>query len=86
MSWLLPDMFHLYRNKPILYVSELIGHEGPGSVCSVLEKKGWSTGLSAGMTGQGDDCNSNFFQFQCSVTLTNDGLDNVKEVISLILQ
>jgi len=37
-----------YRTKPSHFVSHLVGHEGPGSLLSVLKGLGWATELSAG--------------------------------------
>ena len=37
-----------YRAKPQGYLSHLLGHEGSGSVLSLLKKKGLANELSAG--------------------------------------
>jgi len=40
----------LFESQPSRYISHLIGHEGPGSIMSYLNKsKRWATGLRAGM-------------------------------------
>ena len=36
------------EEKPVVYLGHLLGHEGKGSLFSVLKEKGWATALSAG--------------------------------------
>jgi len=38
----------LWKYKPINFINNLIGHEGPGSLHSYLKEKHWITALSAG--------------------------------------
>ena len=38
----------LYTKKPARYISHLIGHEGKGSILSLLRELGWANDLSAG--------------------------------------
>eukprot|EP01100_Stratorugosa_tubuloviscum_P005628 TRINITY_DN250_c0_g1_i1.p1 TRINITY_DN250_c0_g1~~TRINITY_DN250_c0_g1_i1.p1 ORF type:complete len:1068 (-),score=379.42 TRINITY_DN250_c0_g1_i1:64-2979(-) len=80
LFWILPSLIPKYNAKPERYISHLIGHEGPGSILSILKNKGWANSLSAG-TGRRY---SNFEIFQVSIDLTQDGLDNYEEVIGLI--
>ena len=37
-----------YRMKPTRFISHCIGHEGQGSILSLLKKLGWATDLGAG--------------------------------------
>lgn len=79
-SWQLPDwQVPLWRSKPTAYAAHLLGHEGKGSLLSALKAKGWSTALSAGADEFG--C---FSHFRVAVTLTEAGLDHVKEVGALV--
>ena len=39
--------FH-YRTKPVAYITNLLGHEGEGSLHSALKRKGWIESLAAG--------------------------------------
>lgn len=43
----------LYKKKPSEYLGHLIGHEGEGSVLSLLRYKRWATGVYAGVMGSG---------------------------------
>jgi insulysin len=45
----------LLRTKPEQIVSHLIGHEGKGSVRSLLVEKGWGNGVSAAITNDVTD-------------------------------
>ena len=39
MSWPLPSIKEQYRSKPYRYVSHVLGHEGEGSLLSLLKVK-----------------------------------------------
>lgn len=71
-----------YRAKPLEYIGNLVGHEGPGSLLSLLKERGWAEGLSAGagLDLYGEDA------FQVSVRLTPDGVEHHREVVSLALR
>ena len=53
--WALPPLHPLYRSKPHRILSHLIGHEGEGSLLSLLKSKGWCDALSAGETNSNSD-------------------------------
>ncbi|GED23694.1 insulinase family protein [Halomonas halmophila] len=42
-----PDPITEYRHKPASYLTNLLGHEGEGSLLSVLRDAGWADGLVA---------------------------------------
>lgn len=65
-----PDEAPLYATKPGSFLSHLIGHEGPGSVLSLLKGRGWANGISAG-AGNGA---AGFEFFKIHVDLTTVGL------------
>ena len=48
VSFPLPDYRAQYHVKPEVYLGNLIGHEGEGSLLSALKKEGLAEGLSAG--------------------------------------
>lgn len=77
-----PDEEDLYASKPGQYISHLIGHEGPGSILAYLKEKGWANSLSAGASPM---CPGTSF-FALSLTLTEDGLKNYKEVVQVVFQ
>ena len=59
-----------YKSKPAAYWSHLIGHEGPGSICAALKKRGWADGLSAGLSYTTSDCSL----FTINVEATLEGM------------
>eukprot|EP00002_Diphylleia_rotans_P025102 TRINITY_DN4963_c0_g4_i10.p1 TRINITY_DN4963_c0_g4~~TRINITY_DN4963_c0_g4_i10.p1 ORF type:complete len:965 (-),score=237.06 TRINITY_DN4963_c0_g4_i10:2105-4999(-) len=82
LTWRLPASLHYYKQKPLRYLSHLIGHEGPGSILSYLKKQGWADSLSAGTTRSTRD----FTLFGVEVSLSEDGLQNVDKVIAAVFQ
>ncbi|KAI5476508.1 a-pheromone processing metallopeptidase ste23 [Pseudohyphozyma bogoriensis] len=75
-----PEESLLYLSKPGAFISHLVGHEGPGSVLSLLKAKGWANSVSAG-PGNGA---LGFEFFKVHVDLTAEGLENRDEVASII--
>ncbi|CAL1166766.1 unnamed protein product [Cladocopium goreaui] len=75
-SWQLPQwQVPFWKSKPSNYASHILGHEGPGSLLSALKAAGWATALSAGEADFGT-----FSQFQVSISLTDQGLEQVEEI------
>ncbi|XP_061467685.1 nardilysin-like [Rhineura floridana] len=86
ISWALPPQEKYYRIKPLHYISWLVGHEGKGSVLSLLRKKFWALALYGGNGETGFEQNSTYSIFSISVTLTDEGFEHFYEVIHLIFQ
>uniref|UniRef100_A0A8C5FMY5 Nardilysin n=1 Tax=Gadus morhua TaxID=8049 RepID=A0A8C5FMY5_GADMO len=86
LSWAVPPQARHYRVKPLHYISWLIGHEGKGSILSVLRKKCWALALFGGNNETGFDQNSTYSIFSISITLTDQGFQNVYEVVHLVFQ
>uniref|UniRef100_A0A8B9L4S6 Nardilysin convertase n=1 Tax=Astyanax mexicanus TaxID=7994 RepID=A0A8B9L4S6_ASTMX len=72
ISWALPPQGKHYRVKPLHYISWLIGHEGAGSILSVLRKKCWALALFGGNSETGFDQNTTYSIFSISITLTDE--------------
>jgi secreted Zn-dependent insulinase-like peptidase len=69
-----------YRTKPARYVTNLLGHEGPGSLFDVLKRAGLAESLSAGLgmdTGDGAT-------LEISMTLTKQGLEQQNTILPLV--
>ncbi len=81
VSFVVDSQEALYQQKPAYYVSNLLGHEGKGSLLSVLKEKGWTNSLSAGM---GLDTGHSAM-FVISMELTPEGLENWQEIVRLTL-
>uniref|UniRef100_A0A7S2SI11 Insulin-degrading enzyme n=1 Tax=Rhizochromulina marina TaxID=1034831 RepID=A0A7S2SI11_9STRA len=82
LSWLLPSIRDKYRTSPQSILSHLLGHEGPGSILSLLKARGWANGLSAGPS----DAQEAFCIFSVSVDCTDEGIANSEGVISVVYQ
>lgn len=78
----LPSVEAYYREKPLNYIGNLLGHEGPGSLLSLLKAKGWAEGLSAGV--ELDDRRNSLFQV--AIQLTDAGLHHRREIQALLFE
>ncbi|XP_036376739.1 nardilysin b [Megalops cyprinoides] len=86
ITWALPPQGKHYRVKPLHYISWLIGHEGAGSILSLLRKRCWALALFGGNSETGFDQNTTYSIFSISITLTDDGFQNFYQVIHLVFQ
>ncbi|KAA0712124.1 Nardilysin [Triplophysa tibetana] len=86
ISWALPPQGKRYRIKPLHYISWLIGHEGAGSILSLLRKKCWALALFGGNSETGFDQNTTYSIFSVSITLTDEGFQNVFQIIHIVFQ
>uniref|UniRef100_UPI0037E8E4C8 nardilysin-like n=1 Tax=Semicossyphus pulcher TaxID=241346 RepID=UPI0037E8E4C8 len=86
ITWALPPQEKYYRVKPLHVISWLIGHEGTGSILSVLRKKCWALALFGGNSETGFDQNTTYSIFSISITLTDEGFQNFYQVTHLVFQ
>lgn len=82
LTFPIPPVEKHLHSKPTLYISHLIGHEGKGSLLSLLKDKGWSDGLSAGLGVN----HPNNATIDVSVKLTPAGLGNIDEVVAYVFR
>jgi secreted Zn-dependent insulinase-like peptidase len=80
VAWALPGQKGDWRAKSAVYISHVMGHEGPGSLLSALRERGWASGLFAGET----DGENGFATFGCTVELSPSGLANWECVLDLV--
>jgi len=73
-SWCIPYQAPLWRKKPTSYIGHLIGHEGAGSIISVLKEQGL---IASCYTGNGAWLEGAFSLFNVNFELTDKGLDNI---------
>ncbi len=78
----MPAVDNYYKTKPHGIISHLLGHEGAGSVLSLLKRKGWANGLNAGVGHSG----SSFSIFSCGIELSEEGLKHVDQIIIIVFQ
>ena len=76
MTFPIPSMREHYLSKPAAYVGHLLGHEGKGSLLSLLKNKGWADSLSAG----GGLSTPGSATFSIVVALTEAGLANIEAI------
>ncbi|CAM6083277.1 unnamed protein product [Calypogeia fissa] len=86
LIWPFPCLESAYLKKPQDYISHLVGHEGSGSLLSLLKEKGWATGLSAGVGEGGYERSSAGYMFNVNIHLTAVGLEHVLDVVGLFYQ
>lgn len=79
LTFPIPSQRDHYRTKPDHYVSNLLGHEGPGSLFDVLRRAGLVDSLSAG----GGMETATHSTLEVSMALTNAGMERQDEIISL---
>ena len=67
----LSDYSMYYKTNPVGYWSNIIGHEGKGSILSLLKASGYALGLSAGSSTSGG---IGFDFFRITIDLTHYGV------------
>lgn len=82
LSFSLPPTQQYYSSQPLSLLGFLVGHEGEGSLLSLLKAKNLATGLSA---GTGSSTNS-FSSFEVTVQLTPLGVQRYRSVITHLFQ
>ncbi|MEM7098080.1 MAG: insulinase family protein [Pseudomonadota bacterium] len=78
----LPNTRQHYKKKPELYFSNLIGHEGEGSLYQLLNKQGYVESLAASV-GEFDRNNS---MLSVQIELTPQGEEHQAEITDLLFQ
>ncbi|MFU8815472.1 MAG: insulinase family protein [Pseudomonadales bacterium] len=81
-TFAVPSIIEHYQQKPADYVSNLLGHEGEGSLYQRLQREGWIESLSAG-AGSYDTRNS---VLGVTIDLTRQGYDNLDQVTGLLFE
>ena len=81
----LPGFLDHYESKPLRLIGSLIGHEGQGSLLSLLKKEDLATGLASGRSGPMSGLSPDYGKFSISVDLTPKGLEEYRRVARLCL-
>jgi insulysin len=69
-----------YRSRPENYLSHLIGHEGRGSVLSLLKRRAWAGSLSTWCSEPASD----FEVFRVHIGLTEEGDRCIEQVAAVV--
>lgn len=80
ISFAMPSIDQYYRHKPEAIIAYLIGHEGPGSILSLLKSKQWALALTAGSGING----SNFKDFNINISLSDLGEKHINSIVSIV--
>ena len=70
-----PDAF--FREKPVLYLANLVGHEGKGSLLSLLKHRNWAEQLAA---HRGRTLGSTA-SLEIRIDLTDEGLNHIEDIV-----
>jgi len=81
LNFSLPETRSHYKTKPLQYLSNLLGHEGKGSLLSYLKTKDWVESLSAGMELNNPEGSS----FSISIRATEQGFEHWTEIVNSVL-
>ncbi|XP_055534870.1 nardilysin isoform X2 [Wyeomyia smithii] len=83
VTWCLPPSIKDYEVKPVDYISYLLGYEGKNSLTSYLRNRTLASEVQTGAS-YGFEKNSLFTLFTVSVTMTDNGLDNIEDILRAI--
>jgi insulysin len=75
--WFLPEQRRLWKSKPNRYLSHVLGHEGPGSLTSVLKARGIATDLVGGLFYD----NAGVSLLKVEVHLTKQAADSLDAIL-----
>ncbi|MEL6346232.1 MAG: insulinase family protein [Myxococcota bacterium] len=76
-----PASWKHYDTKPTSYISNLLGHEGEGSLFSYLRGEGWVESLAAGSESYDD-----MAMMTIDMELTADGFDHIDDITDACFQ
>ncbi|KAJ7632954.1 Metalloenzyme, LuxS/M16 peptidase-like protein [Roridomyces roridus] len=71
-----------WRHKPMSFISHFVGHEGPGSIHSYLNHKGWITALSCAPQTLARGLTA----FKVTVYLTLDGFKHHRDIALVVFK
>nr|QBK89029.1 MAG: insulinase [Mimivirus LCMiAC02] len=82
IHWQLPNIKKYFKHKPIEYISNLLGHEGDGSIYCVLKDKGLINSISVGFSVK----DNSMYMLTMTIELTNLGYTYIPSIIDTIYQ
>jgi len=81
ISFAMESIDQYYQDKPESILAYLLGHEGKGSILSLLKQHQWALALTAGSGING----SNFKDFNISIALTELGEAHLYQVVDIVM-
>lgn len=82
LQWFFESCIEKYKEKPMNYMSSLLGHEGENTLYSLLTKKNYITELVASPYNIANIMSL----FSISFTLTDKGVENIEEIIKISMK
>lgn len=79
-SFPIDSVYPYDATKPSQYVSNLLGHEGEGSLLAILKERAWANSLSAGL-GYSDEVQATF---DVKVSLSEQGMAHIDDIGALL--
>ena len=76
----MPDLQPIYQSKPLSFIGNILGHEGEGSLLSLLKRKGLVEALSTGTAVNYNGGSS----FQISIALTDQGIEQLADIYRVV--
>ncbi|XP_035920019.1 nardilysin-like isoform X2 [Anopheles stephensi] len=83
ITWCLPPCVRDYHVKAIDYLAYVMGYEGKNSLTSYLRKKSLALDVHTGASN-GFEKNSLYTLYTVSITMTDQGLENVEEILRAV--
>ena len=84
LSFQLPPQHSHWRSLPTNYIGHLLGHEGGGSILSLIKSNGWASGIVAGVGEDGATNASCHCLMQISVMMSEAGVGHIEEILEMI--
>lgn len=76
----IPNPDSLYKTKPYAYIAHILGHEGKGSLLSLLKRLGWANAIYASTEME----SRNDAMFNLRIQLTPQGVRARSQIVSLV--
>lgn len=73
-----PAQQAMWPDRPYAYLSQILGHEGEGTLFDVLKGQGWIERLGSGTTAPGND----YDLISLTYTLTEAGVDHLDDIVA----
>ncbi|MEM8496511.1 MAG: insulinase family protein [Pseudomonadota bacterium] len=80
LTFPIPAIDKHYKSKPSQYLGNIVGHEGKGSLLSLLKARGWAESLSAGAGLE----HPGGATFNVTIGLTESGLENQTAIVEAL--
>jgi len=84
LTFQLPPQQEFWKSLPTNYIGHLLGHEGGGSILSLIKGRGWASGIVAGVGEGGQENASSHCLFQIQVMMSESGVAHAEDILEMI--